>query len=387
MTDSQASTTAVATPLSVASRSYSRMANVQTVSNLASGGSFTPIVLPPTGWVRNIEIYVNATATFASGAAIVNGDGPFRLIPKVYLTDASGNPIVTAISAYNLYLLNKNFPSGGYFSDVPEPWYSPTSGPASQYTYTGSGTTGTAIFRVRIDMELDSGTTYGSIPNMDANATPLLNMDYSIYSTTWTGTTPSAASITVRVSQNYWSPTPGALQGKAVMSAPPAAGTYIENRYETATASAGSENIITTNSGKGGFLQGALIISRNAGVRTAITAASNFTVMLDNQPFQDNVPIEEWMANYRRYSGYCGNDIAQDYTSGTIFTPGTAAGAEVGVIPVIFSMWNEWRDTWLSTRAGSLLQYKFTPGASATGVEILSRILMTDNADAFYARF
>jgi hypothetical protein len=43
------------------------------------------------------------------------------------------------------------------------------------------------------------------------------------------------------------------------------------------------------------------------------------------------------------------------------------------------------RDSWLSTRVGSLLQLKLTPGASATQIELITRLAQVRDPAAFYA--
>jgi hypothetical protein len=43
------------------------------------------------------------------------------------------------------------------------------------------------------------------------------------------------------------------------------------------------------------------------------------------------------------------------------------------------------RDSWLSTRVGSLLQLKLTPGASATQLEIITQLMQVKDPASFYA--
>ena len=381
MSDNVTAPDAGAIPFTIASRPQARFSNVQSVSNFTSGSSFAPIPLVATGWLRKIELLFTATFTCASAAATVAGDAPWNLVSGITFSDATGSPILQTISAYNLYLVNKWLPSGTEKTDIYRPWVNPHAGP--EYAYSASGASGSATFRLFIDMELDYATAYGCIPNLDANAALQLKIDYAIYTVAFTGTTPSAATLSVRVSQHYWAPVATTLQGRPVSSAPPGAGDYVETRIENVPVSASAENIVQTQS-RGGMVQGAILVSRAAGVRTAITAGSNFGILLDNYALFEGIPIEEWYGQIRRGTGNQGADITTSYAP---ITAGTAAGIDRGVIPVLYQLTNSYRDTSLATRGGSLVQYKATPGASATTLEIVTRIIQSKDSSAFYARY
>lgn len=371
---------AMGIPFTVASRPQKRYSNVQTVSNLASAGSFQVVQLAATGWVRRIELLFSASMACASAGAVVAGDGPFNLVSGVTLTDATGQPVMQPVGGYNLYAINKYLPAGSTSTNIPRPYDNPQLSP--EYNYAATATTGTAAFRLEIEFEQDATTGYGCIPNLDSNASLQLKVDYSIYTVAWTGTTVSAASISMRVSQEYWAPVGSSLGGAPVEVAPPGAGDYVETRYETQTVSASAENLVTLTN-RGGLIKGILLISRAAGVRTAITAASNLGVLLDNQPINEGIPIEEHYDQVRRSQGYFGADLTTSYAP---LTAGVMSGLDRGVVPIQFFAWQSGRDAWLNTRVGSLLQVKVTPGASATTLEIVTQLAQVKDAAAFYAR-
>jgi hypothetical protein len=52
----------------------------------------------------------------------------------------------------------------------------------------------------------------------------------------------------------------------------------------------------------------------------------------------------------------------------------------------MFAEYSGYRDSWLNTRVGSLLQFKVTPGASATTLEIVTQLMQVKDAAAFYER-
>jgi hypothetical protein len=286
--------------------------------------------------------------------------------------------VVQPISGYNLYLVNKFFSSGSVATNLNRPFMNPHMSP--EYAFASTATTATATFRLDLDFEVDPGTGYGCIPNLDSNASLQLKIDYDVYTVAFTGTTPSAASLAVRVSQEYWAPVGSSLGGSSVATEPLGAGDYVETRYETQTVSASAENLVNLTN-RGGLIKGFLLISRAAGTRTAITAASNLGLVLDNQPINEGIPIEEHYDQIRRAYGYFGADLTTSYAP---LTAGVLPGLDRGVVPVSFDVLSAGRDSWLNTRAGSLLQVKVTPGASATTLEIVTQLAQVKNAGAFF---
>ncbi len=366
-------------PFTVASRPQRRFQNTQTVANSAAG-SFAVVQLPASGWVRRISLYFKQNVTFAAAAALVAGDGPFNLVSNVTITDATGQPIVQPISGYSLYLLNKYLPNGSQVGEDPNWRYNPVQGPEFAFAVAG-GTSGTATFRLDLDFEIDSFTGYGCIPNLDSNASLQLRVDYAAASVALTGTTPSAEALTMTTEVEYWAPVGNTVGGSRVITHPPGAGDYMETRYETQTVSAASENLVTLTN-RGGLVRGMLLVSRAAGVRTAVTAASNLGILLDNQPINEGIPIESHYNQYRRMYGYLGADATTSYAP--LATTGAPAGLDRGVVPINFGGLAAGRQSWLNTRAGSLFQVKVTPGASATTLEVITQLMQVKSAAVFY---
>ncbi len=363
----------------VASRPQRRFSNVQTVNN-ASATSFQPIQLPATGFVRKISMYFTATVTFASGGALVAGDGPWNLISNITVTDATGQAIQQPISGFNQYLVNKHFSFGSMENtNHPRAYQNPQVGP--EFAFAATGTSGTATFRLDIDFEQDFNTGYGCIPNLDANASLQLKIDVNPYTVAWTGTTASATAVSVRVCQHYWAPVNGTVGNAPAMTQPVGFGDYVETRYETQTVSASAENTVNVTN-RGGLIKGIIAVSRAAGVRTAITANSNVGLLLDNNAIDEGITIEEHNDQVRRTYGYIGTDLTTAYTP---IAAGTLPGLDRGVVVVPFGTYSGGRDSWLVTRVGSLLQIKLTPGASATQLELITLLAQVKDANAFYA--
>ncbi|HEY6018778.1 MAG TPA: hypothetical protein VIY48_02480 [Candidatus Paceibacterota bacterium] len=365
-------------PFVVASRPQRRFSNTQTVSNLSAGGSFAPIQLPATGWVRKVAIWVKVSFTTASAAALVAGDAPFNILPNISITDATGQPITVPISGYNLYLVNKWLPSGS--CKYPQFAHDPYAHFDHSYFVSG-GTTGTANFRLELQFEQDADTGYGCIPNLDSNASLQLRIDYAAISTIFSGTTPSAASVQITVDQHYWAPVGGELGGVPVRTMPPGAGDYVETRYETQTVTASSENTVSLTN-RGGLIKGIIAVSRAAGARTAFTALSNVGLVYDNNAIDEGIKLESFNQDMRDKTGYQG---AINTTTLAGLSTGVLDGLDSGVLVWNFDPLNEGgRNTWLSTRVGTLLQLKVTPGASATQLELITQLAQVHDAAAFY---
>jgi hypothetical protein len=363
----------------VASRPQRRFSNTQTVNNTA-GGSFQPIQLPATGFVRKLSLFFTATLTMSGSGALVTGDGPWNLIQNITLTDATGQAIIQPISGFNLYLVNKYLSFGSVENtNRPQPWQSQQLGP--DFNFASTTTTGTATFRLDLDLEQDYNNGYGCIPNLDSNASLQLKIDYAA-STVAFGGTITASTLAVRVAQYYWAPVGSTVGGVAASTQPVGFGDYVETRYETQTVSASAENTVAVTN-RGGLIKGMIAISRAAGVRTAYTAATNVGLLLDNNAIDEGIPLEEQQDYLRRTYGYMGTDLTTSYAP--ITTAGTVPGLDRGVMVWPFGAESGGRDSWLATRVGSLLQFKITPGASATTLEIVTLLAQVKDAGSFYA--
>lgn len=362
----------------VGSRPQKRFANVQTIQPLTAG-SLAPIQLPASGHVRKIRLDVTLTGTFASAGAAVLGDSPWNIISGITLTDATGQPVQQPVSGFEQYLLNKFFSSGGVSQNALRPFDCPQL--TSDYRNTVTSTAIDVHFALDLDIEQDWNSGYGCIPNLDSNASLQLKIDYNPYTVVATGTTPSNIFLTVRVSQYYWAPVGKEVNGVPLNDTPPGFGDYLEIKRETQTVSASTENLVTLTS-RGGLVKGVIMISRNAGARTDWTANSNVGTLLDNNPIDEGVTYAEFQDEVRREYGYIGADLTNNYAP---LTPGVLPGLDRGVLVNNFAAKSGGRDSWLSTRTGSLLQMKVNPGAGATTLEILTLLMQVRDANTFYA--
>lgn len=361
----------------VASRPMRRFSATQTV-NIANGGtSFAPIMLPATGFVRRLSFLFEATMTAASAGAVVAGDGPFNLVDSLTVTDATGQPIYQPISGYNLYLVNKYLTNPQHHAIFGN---NPVMGP--EYAYSSTATTGTAVFRLDVDFEQDYRTGYGCIPNLDSNASLQVKIDAGPITRAFSGTNISAASLKVTVDQYYWAPIGSSMGGVPVRTTPPGFGDFLEMRYENQAATPNAENTVQATN-RGGLIKGIIAVSRASatGARVAYAPGTNVGLVYDNNAIDEGIRVESQYDEMRRHHGYLGTDAATSYAP---LTPGVVPGLDRGVLVWNFDSLSDNRDSWLSTRVGTLLQLKVTPGATADRLELITGLMQVKDAAAFY---
>jgi hypothetical protein len=229
-------------------------------------------------------------------------------------------------------------------------------------------------------LEQDVNNGYGCIPNLDSNASLQLKIDVAPITAAFAGTTMSAATVSVRVKQEYWAPVGSTTGGVANQTTPVGFGDFLETRVETQAVNAASENTINLTN-RGGLIKGIIAVSRAAGVRTALPTGNNVGLVYDNNAIDEGVLVSDQQDLLRRTYGYIGTDLSTSYAP---LAAGALPGLDNGVMVWNFSALSGHRDSWLSTRVGTLLQAKITPGAGATQMELVTQLMQVKDAEAFY---
>jgi hypothetical protein len=177
----------------------------QTFTNTA-GGSLQPWTLQATGWLARIWLRIDYVTTAGTLAA----DSPFIIFSSVQLNDVNNEAIFGPFDGYTWYVTNKY---GGYYF-----W----DDPATNAVYTASGTAGTFILQVPI--EIVNRDPIGPVASVNNTATLTLIMQLNAAATAF----PSATAWSVRVrgtQEFYWEPRKADKQGRPIAGAPPASGT------------------------------------------------------------------------------------------------------------------------------------------------------------------
>jgi hypothetical protein len=191
-----------------------------TVTLTAGTQSLTPqYEVPSTGYLNGVYIVVEALGNNTDAVVAYTEDGPFSVIDNITFTDTNNSEIITPMSGWDLYIINKY---GGYhFSDDPK--VSPTFA-----AVTGNGADGGDFsFILRIPVELVPRDALGSLPNKSAS-TPFKVKCTVAATTAVYSTAPNGAGVSVRFRMtpvSYWEPTATDGSGNPVAPNPPGVNT------------------------------------------------------------------------------------------------------------------------------------------------------------------
>lgn len=193
------------------------------VSQILTAGStqLGPFDIPAYGFMRGIELNIEATGGVGGGATVAAfEDSPWSVIGELTLQDVNGAPIIGPLSGHDLYLLNR---WGGYNPNSPDPKQDSSYSAVA----TGAGASGNFAFQLRIPIEVCARDALGALANQNAASTYKLRMTLAPASQVYT-TAPATTLPTVRIrgTLDAWTqPTGTDLRGNAQATNPPAHGT------------------------------------------------------------------------------------------------------------------------------------------------------------------
>jgi hypothetical protein len=358
-----------------------------------AAGSTNQISLQTNAFLENLILdvqMVNATGT----AAVYTYDAPFNAI-SIKLDDPAGQNIITTVTGFALYVLNKYLPDTDCnFDPCRDPNYAtPTSGNFS--------------FRLVVPVEVRRRDAFGALNNSAANARYLLtvttNASYGangsaydpnyIYQTVPAG---GALAINVYVYQQYWTSPPASIvsagQNLPTQQTPTGLGSVAFVRYErhNEVAGGGSPMIQFNNVGD-------IITFINFTLRGTLSAVANQRDAADWPAefdfFVNDFQVTAWslndfqraIARFYNYTTAAGGP-AQAPTAGRI---------DQGVYPMFtFSALTDQADNWvmanqyLPTDATTKLQIRnSTWGTTGTlqYLEIFTRLVRPVSGAALYA--
>jgi hypothetical protein len=212
------------------------------VTLTASAQTLTPQYnVPSTAYLNEVEMLVEGTT--ASNAATVTfaADGPFNVIDSLIFTDTGNNEIITAITGWDLYIIDK---FGGYkFQDDAKasPVYLATTG--------SGGTGGSFRFVLRVPVELVTRDALGSLPNKSSSTPFKVKTTVAPIASVYGVAPTNPATVRFRYNPvSYWQPTPSDGSGNAVQPTPPGSGTTQYWNKTPITVNAGSFNTQLDNS-------------------------------------------------------------------------------------------------------------------------------------------
>lgn len=346
---SGASTSAL--PFTVASRMGSRFAFDTGIVALATGAptNVAPIAIPAVGFLKYIDLEVTATFT---GASALTADAPFNVIQSIGFRTAGGNDLITPVTGYQLYLINKY---GGY-----RIWSDARMG--RQYSATTAG----AHFFLRLPFEIDPETALGVIPAMASNRSYMCNIQFAAATTVATGAT--AATVRVYATSWYWHEPPATGSGGVQQQTEPdALGTIPQWQVEQAVLSPGAKLVRLNNVGS--IARSHIFVLRNASNARIDTNGwgTETQLYLDNDMIF-SLPLTSWEQYMTEWFGWTGatKDAALGLDTGVFVLPWhTLAGSEAGD-PA------NTRSQLLATLNASLVQIWSTWGSAVATLETLT---------------
>lgn len=350
-------------PFPIASRASTRP-SFSVTENLTAGlKPLNPIQIPAVGFIRKLQLKVTVSST---GGTAFQADGPFNLISMLEFRTASGNDIITPVTGYQLYLMNKyGHPTVcSPYSDPKSIGYSTTAGTA-------------ATFYLDIPFELDPETGLGSIPALASNRSYQLAITLAPYTAI---TTATAATVTIEGTAFYWTEPPAqSASGVAQATAPAGLGMVNQWQLENPSLTPGDKKLRLNNVGN--ILRNQIFVLRNAaGARVDADWPALSEIYLDNEQLF-SLPKADWQRWMRQVYGLTAAalDAANGLDTGVFVLPYHAMVGSVAGDPA------NSRSQYLPTLDASLFEIRGTQfGAASSTLEVLTNsVIPVSTADIF----
>lgn len=351
-----------ALPFPIAARASTRFSYSVTQALGSSITPLNPIQIPAVGFLRKLQLKV--TATLTAGTAFT-ADGPFNLLSMIEFRTAAGNDIVTPVTGYQLYLMNKYaHPTVfGPYADPKDIGFSSTAGTAAE-------------FYLDIPFEIDPETGLGSIPALASNRSYQLQIQLAPFSVV---TNATSGNVTIDVMAYYWTEPPASsASGVPQATAPAGLGMINQWQYESPVITPGDK--ITKLNNVGNIIRTQIFVLRNAaGARVDTDFPAITEIYLDNEQLF-YLPKADWKRIMRQTYGLTAAENAkQGLDSGVYVLPYHALVGSLAGDPA------NSRSQYLPTLDASQLQVRgISYGANASTLECLTNsVIPVSTADIY----
>lgn len=350
--------------------------NSVVMSAAGANANLGPIEIPPTGFLRYIDIILTGITAGNAATVAFKADAPFNAISYITLTNAAGDTIIVPVDGYALYLFNKY----GALSEDP-PWCDPRSSLIYAAT-TGAGATGGSFtVPLRIPLEIDPETAFGSVASMASNKSLQLGLQIAPTSAVYSTAPTTPPTVQVTGYQAFWAQ-PKSDNGRGVQQAtvPDGNNSIMMWRLDTPSVTPGDKTIKINNVGN--VLRMILFVYRTAaGARTDADIPATHILRLNNDELF-YLPDTVWQ-----------DDIASAYGF-TTTARDVAGGLDTGVRPFFYWMASDGRvrcssprEQYLPTLDTTLLQYRgISFGAGMSTLQIYTCEVKPTSAQALYQR-
>jgi hypothetical protein len=350
-------------------------------SAVATAGASIQVQLQTNAFLEWVIMdVVFTTAANAATVAFV-ADGVFTFIANIKLDDPAGQSIISPITGYQLYLLNKYLPDTGCFFDPQQdPTYSAVTG-------VGGGLGGSFSFRMILPVEHRRRDALGATNNSAANQRYLVTLNLiTPFSAMYTTPPTSPGTAAIQFSQAYWTSPPGTIMTPngtvAVTQTPAGLGTVGFVRFERHNEMAGGGAPLIQMNNVGDYISTLIFVLRNAAsARESADWPSPFAWWVND--FQvHNLYVNVWLRTTARHFRY----------TAAVGSPG---GLDTGVfiLPMLTDLFDKAENfspanQYLATDATTKLQVRGSTFGNTGPVgfmEVLTRLVRPVSGAALFA--
>lgn len=345
---------------------------------LTAGGSpqIGPMDIQTNGFLRSLELYVQATTAGNAATVAFTQDGPFVALTNMTLQDPSSEYIVNPYTGYELFLAEKYFQYSGE-----SPYVDPRGDPNYLATAGSGGTGGSFTFALRVPLEDRMRDAFCAVPNSAANKNYRLagnlNTSGNIYSTAPT----TLPTVNVNATNFYWTEPPPSIGGVATVVTPNGNGSvaYLDRETFTSLNSASTPTLIFKNVGR--VYKSALFILRNATpAREDVDWPNPMAIWVNGYPLYWK-PQHTWWSEMGDFYGLTGS--TRDVSGG--LDTGVYAWYDLANQPSRSTNWTD-ANQYLATVASTKIQLVGQFGGGASSLTVLQRTIKPSSGAALYGR-
>lgn len=352
-------------PFTIGSRFSARASFDTGVKTLATGSTTAagPQQVPAVGFLAGLLLKVSATAS--GGTPALTADAPFNLINQINFRNSKGDNLITPVSGYQLYLINKY---GGQNPFGTGPFGDPKVG--AGYVSTAASPS----FYLWLPLSIDQASALGVVPATASNNNYQVEIIFSGLGTTWSGGA-TAGTASVQATAYYYDlPNEGGFE-----QTPRGLPTASVWNIETPPLTQGEKLVQSFNTGN--IIRNHIIVVRNAaGARVDGDLPSITTLVLDNVD-RLRLPKDQHEFLMARWYGLtnASKDAALGLDNGVIVFPYHLLSGGLNNDPANV------RDQLLQTQTTSLVQFRGQSwGATAATMELITQSIATTDLNALY---
>jgi hypothetical protein len=335
-----------------------------------------PMDIQTNGFLRRLELFVQATTSGNAATTAFQQDGPFVALQNVTLQDPSSEFIISPYSGYELALAEK------YFSAVAEMPGADPRGDPNYVATTGAGSTGGSFaFVFSLPLEDRTRDAFCAVPNSAANKNYRFQAFLATSGTIYSTAPNTLPTVNVNCTNFYWTEPPQSIAGVPTVGTPNGNGSvaYLDRETFSSLSSATTPTLIFKNTGR--VYKSAIFILRNATpAREDVDWPNPMTIWVNGYPLYYK-PQHTWWSDMADTFGLTGG------------TRDVAGGLDTGVY-VWYDLANQpgkatnWTDAnqFLATAASTKLQLVGSFGGGASSLVVLQRTIKPISGAALYGR-